>query len=110
MPCEVADLTAIHCNDQSLNSPTVQRKIWRQFLCLILDNLVPATVCTEAALLAASEDLLCQGSPAKLRLTQVQTMCDLLAIDCNPTECLTPMQEEAIITYLVCEIADAIET
>jgi hypothetical protein len=108
MPCATVDLTAVRCNANAFNSPTVRRKILRQFLCATLLELVPGTECTEAALLIASESLLCQGSPAKLQMTQLQVICDTLDIDCSAQDCLTPMQEEAIISYLICQILDAI--
>lgn len=108
MPCATSDMAEIRCNNPFFSSPTVQRKILRQFLCAIADSLNPETSCTEANLLASSADLLCQGSPDKLRMTQMQVICDQLDIDCEPVDCLTPMQEEAIITYLVCRILDEI--
>lgn len=104
MACEAP---AVRCNDQSLNSPTVQTRIWRQFLCRILLDLDPGTDCSEEVLLAAAEPWLCQGSPAKLRLDQVQQICESdLDIDCSAQDCLTPLQEQAIISYLVCQIIE----
>lgn len=99
----------VACNNQSLNSATVQRKIWRQFLCLILAELSPGTECTNAALLVAADNWLCQQSTQKLQLLQVQQMCENLDIDCTAKDCLTPLQEEAIISYLVCSIINEID-
>ena len=94
----------VACNDQSLNSSTVQRKIWREFLCRVLFALDATTNCTVASLLSNADAYLCQGSPAKLKLLQAQNICSGLDLDCAAFDCLTPLDEEAIISYLVCQI------
>lgn len=99
----------VGCNASWLEAPMTQRFILMQLLCAAVNGAGGASECGLDALKAASQDWICQGSPSKLRLIQTQMICENLAdVDCSQPVCWTPLELEGAITYLTCQLLNAL--
>lgn len=96
------------CNNPFLQDPLTRKWVLLQFFCALVNYLAGETIhdCTDAAeLKALGECYWCQGSVGKLELTQLQIVCDAFEnLNCDQPVCWSPLELEATITRLVCEL------
>ena len=105
----VCDAPAVACNNPFLQAPLTQRIILARLLCAVADNLGASVTCTDEGLRTLAAPWLCQGSVGKLQLIQAQMICDSdLDLDCSQPVCWSPLEVEAAITALTCEIVNAL--
>jgi hypothetical protein len=98
----------VRCHNPFLQDPLTQKWILIQLYCGLLNYFADEVVhdCTDPdALKALGECWWCQGSPAKLQLTQMQIVCEAVeALDCSQPVCWSPLELEATLTELICEL------
>ena len=98
------------CNNPFLQDPMTRKWILVQFFCALVNYIAEAAVhdCTDAAeLKALGECYWCQGSVGKLELTQLQMVCEAFpALNCDQPVCWSPLELEATLTRLVCELVE----
>ena len=111
MACTTDTLNAIRCNNNTLQSESMQRYILMQFLCKIALNVDPGGgACVTADLLEEAETLACKGGSARQRMIQAQVVCNsTMDVDCSQPICQPPDIIEAMISILVCRITNTIE-
>jgi hypothetical protein len=100
------------CNNPFLQDPMTRKWIMVQFFCALVNYFAEETVhdCTDAdALKELGECYWCQGSVGKLELTQLQMVCEAFPLlNCDQPVCWSPLELEATLTRLVCELVTLI--